>query len=52
VKLEKKKTTMEKFLEDVDMSNLRHMLENDSDYGEEADLNLGGDISCSATSMQ
>ena len=37
VKLEKKNLTMEQFLASVNMQNLRSMIENDSDYGEEAD---------------
>lgn len=38
VKLEKKNLTMEQFLSQIDMSNLKSMIENDSDYGEEADM--------------
>ena len=38
VKLEKKNLTMEQFLSQVDMGNLKSMIENDSDYGEEADM--------------
>lgn len=34
---------MEQFLESLDMSNLKTMIENDSDYGEEADLAVGAD---------
>ena len=37
VKLEKKNLTMEGFLETVNMSNLRSIIENDSDYGSETD---------------
>ena len=29
---------MEEFLESLDMTNLKTMIENDSDYGDEADL--------------
>lgn len=43
---------MEQFLESLDMSNLKTMIENDSDYGEEADLGVGADkVSQSATSL-
>lgn len=53
VKLEKKSMTMEEFLVSLDMSNLKCAFENDSDYGEEADLGAGTDkVSQSATSMQ
>ena len=37
VKLEKKNLTMETFLENLDMSNLRSIIENDSDYGDETE---------------
>ena len=44
---------MEQFLESVDMSNLRTMLENDSDYCDEVDMVAGTDkASQSATSHQ
>lgn len=29
---------MEEFLSQIDMTNLKRMIENDSDYGEEADM--------------
>ena len=48
MKLEKKQLTMEEFLKSLDMSNLRTMLENDSDYGDEVDPES---ISISAASM-
>jgi len=35
VKLEKKQLSMEQFLESLDMTNLKTMIENDSDYGDE-----------------
>lgn len=52
VKLEKKKVTMEEFLGKLDMTNLKTMIENDSDYGEE-DLEVVNDVvSSSAHSIQ
>ena len=43
---------MEQFLDQIDMSNLKTMIENDSDYGDEADLGAGADkVSQSATSI-
>lgn len=38
MKLEKKNLTMEEFLNSLDMTNLKTMIENDSDYGDEADM--------------
>lgn len=35
VKLEKKQLTMDEFLDSLNMSNLKTIIENDSDYGEE-----------------
>ena len=40
VKLEKKNLTMEEFLESLDMTNLKTMIENDSDYGDEGDFGV------------
>ena len=37
VKLEKKNLTMESFLENLDIHNLRTFIDNDSDYGDETD---------------
>lgn len=52
VKLEKKNLTMEQFLDQVDMYNLKSMIEIDSDYGEEADMAACNDrVSQSAASM-
>jgi len=44
---------MEQFLESLDMTNLKTMIENDSDYGDEdGDLEAGAElISCSAASL-
>lgn len=43
---------MEEFLKTLDMSNLKTMIENDSDYGDEADMVVCNDkVSQSATSM-
>ena len=36
-KLDKKKMTLEDFLSQIDLGNLRSMIENDSDYGDEDD---------------
>lgn len=33
---------MEQFLEELDMQNLRKILENDSDYGDEDQVSRGG----------
>lgn len=44
VKLEKKNQSMEEFLAQLDMDNLKQTIENDSDYGEQ-DLNgLSSDV--------
>jgi len=43
VKLEKKNLTMETFLEQVDMLNLKTMIEIDSDYDDEVDMNACND---------
>jgi hypothetical protein len=45
---------MEQFLESLDMTNLKTMIENDSDYGDEdGDLGACAEvISCSAASVQ
>ena len=43
MKLDKKKISMEEFLESLDMSNLKSMIENDSDYGPEDDMVAGTD---------
>ena len=53
VKLEKKQMTMESFLESLDMSNLKSIIENDSDYADEVEPNDGNEkMSQSATSVQ
>ena len=36
-KLDKKGVTLEQFLSQIDLDNLRSMIENDSDYGDEDD---------------
>ena len=52
VKLEKKNMSMEEFLSSLDMSNLRDMIANDSDYGDEVDfVPCNEKMSQSATSM-
>jgi hypothetical protein len=52
VKLEKKNMTMEEFLDSLDMTNLKTMIDNDSDYGDEADVGACNEkLSQSATSM-
>ena len=35
--------TMESFLESLDMSNLKSIIENDSDYADEVDPNTGNE---------
>ena len=43
---------MEQFLETLDMTNLKTMMENDSDYGDEVDLGACNEaIPLSAASM-
>ena len=58
VKLEKKNLTMESFLENLDINNLRNFIDNDSDYGDETDQvsqkshKAAGNFSLSVSSVQ
>ena len=45
--------TMESFLESLDMTNLKTIIENDSDYADEPEADTGNEkMSQSATSVQ